>query len=95
HTFRAGLEYRFTPTWYGRAGFAYFSNPAEANEFTSADLNRYQYSGGLGYKKAAWHIDLTYQHTKFEELYRANNSGPLTFLTSKFGSVALTVGFRL
>ncbi|MFN2429390.1 MAG: OmpP1/FadL family transporter [Cryomorphaceae bacterium] len=95
HTARAGLEYRIDPSWYARLGFAYFSNPAEANEFTGADLNRYQYSGGFGYRKAAWHIDLTYQHTKFEELYIANNSGPLTFLTSEFGSISITAGFRL
>src|SRR5690606_11190269 len=76
NVFRGGAEYRFTKEFYGRAGFAYFSNPNKGNEFTSADLNRYQYSGGLGYRTAAWNLDLTYQLAKFQEIYRTNNSAP-------------------
>ena len=93
--FRAGAEYRFTPEFYGRAGFAYFSNPNKENDFTDADLNRYQYSGGLGYRAAAWSLDITYQLAKYQELYKTNNSANITTLTNDRSSVILTLGFRL
>lgn len=93
---RAGAEYRFTNEFYGRAGFAYFSNPNKGNEFTSADLNRYQYSGGLGYRAAAWNVDITYQLARFQEVYLTNYSAPdITILTNNLSSIVLTVGFRL
>ena len=93
--FRAGAEYRFTQELYGRAGFAYFSNPNKSNDFTDADLNRYQYSGGLGYRAAAWSLDLTYQMATYQELYLTNNSADITTLTNNRSSVILTLGFRL
>ena len=93
--FRAGAEYRFTPQFYGRAGFGYFSNPNKQNEFTDADLNRYQYSGGLGYRAAAWSLDVTYQLAQYQELYQTNYSAPIATLTNNRSSVILTLGFRL
>ncbi|NEN23502.1 hypothetical protein G3O08_08305 [Cryomorpha ignava] len=93
--YRAGAEYRFTNEFYGRAGFAYFSNPNRANEFTDADLNRYQYSGGLGYRAASWSLDMTYQLAKFQEVYQTNNSADITTLSNNLSSIILTLGFRL
>lgn len=94
--FRAGGEYRFTNEFYGRAGFAYFSNPNKANDITDADLNRYQYSGGLGYRAASWNLDVTYQLAQFQELYKTNNSAPdITTLSNNLSSIVLTLGFRL
>lgn len=93
--FRAGAEYRLTPQLYARGGFAYFSNPNKENDFTDADLNRYQYSGGLGYRAAAWSLDLTYQLAQYQELYRTNNSADLTTLTNNRSSIILSLGFRL
>lgn len=96
NVFRAGAEYRITNEFYGRAGFAYFTNPNKGNEFTSADLNRYQYSGGLGYRAASWNIDLTYQLAQFQEIYRTNFSAPhITTLSNDLSSIILTLGFRL
>lgn len=93
--FRAGAEYRLTPELYARAGFAYFSNPNKENEFTSADLNRYQYSGGLGYRSAAWSLDLTYQLAQYQELYQTNYLADITTLTNNRSSIILSLGFRL
>lgn len=94
--FRAGAEYRFTNEFYGRAGVAYFSNPNKANEITDADLNRYQYSGGLGYRAASWNLDITYQLAQFQEVYKTNNSAPdITTLSNNLSSIVLTLGFRL
>ncbi len=93
---RAGGEYRATESIYFRAGFAYFSNPNKANEtFGLANLNRYQYSGGLGYRAASWNIDLAYQLAQVEELYLTNNSSNLGTLKDNYTNIALTIGFRL
>lgn len=93
--YRVGAEYRFTDQFYGRAGFSYFSNPNKANEFTDANLNRYQYAGGLGYRAATWNIDITYQLAQFQEIYVTNNSADITTLSNSLSSIALTLGFRL
>lgn len=92
---RAGAEYRFTETFYGRLGFGYFSNPNEANEIYGADLDRLQYSGGIGYRNASWNIDLSYQLARVEEVYLTNRSANLGTLSDSYSNIALTVGFRL
>ncbi len=93
--YRVGAEYRFTPKFYGRAGFAYFSNPNKANESEGVDLNRYQYAGGLGYREAAWSVDLTYQLAQFQEIYKTHNSADIATLSNNLSSVMVTVGIRL
>jgi len=95
HIYRVGGEYRITPNIYARGGFAYFTNPLTGNEFTDAKLDRLQYSGGLGYKKSAWSIDLTFQQTKFEQAYQTNFSAPVTVLSATYTSLMLSVGVRL
>lgn len=95
---RAGGEYRATESVYLRAGFAYFSNPNKANETSFgglANLNRYQYSGGIGYRAASWNIDLAYQLAQVEEIYLTNNSANLGTLKDNYTNIALTIGFRL
>ncbi len=95
HIFRAGGEYRFTPNWLIRGGFGYFSNANEGNDFTDANLNRLQYSGGLGYRAAAWSLDITYQYATSQEIYLTNSSANLATLTNKYSSLAFTLGIRL
>jgi len=93
--YRIGGEFRFDPNLYLRGGFAYFTNPLTGNEFTDANLDRMQYSGGLGYKKSAWSIDLTFQQTSFEQAYQTNFSAPVSILTATYTSVMLSEGVRL
>jgi len=95
HIYRLGGEYRITPNFYLRGGFAYFTNPLTGNEFTDANLDRMQYSGGLGYKKSVWSIDLSFQQTQFEQAYQANFSAPVTILSATYTSAMLSVGVRL
>lgn len=93
---RAGGEYRATESIYLRAGFGYFSNPNKANEsFGLVNLNRFQYSGGIGYRAASWNIDLAYQLAQVEEIYLTNNSSNLGTLKDNYTNIALTIGFRL
>jgi hypothetical protein len=92
---RAGAEYRFTDKFYSRAGVAYFSNPITGNEGLGADLDRMQYAGGFGYRSASWNIDLSYQWTQFEEVYKTNNSANIAVLENQLQSITLTAGLRL
>lgn len=95
HTLRGGLEIRATKSFYIRSGIAYFTNTIPANEFTNADLDRIQYSCGLGIKKATWNLDLSYQLSKVDELYYTNRLADLTTLHNNYQSIALTFGIRL
>ena len=92
---RAGAEYRIIPEIYARAGFSYFSNPNKANNFTSANLDRYQYSGGVGYRTATWSLDLSYQLARYQEIYKTHYLGDIATLTDSRSSIIATVSFRL
>lgn len=93
--FRAGLEYRLTSTFSVRGGFAYFGNPVSANEDFDMQLDRFDYSAGLGFRKATWYIDATYRLAVFEQPYTISRASNLATLENQFSSVALTVGFRM
>lgn len=95
NVYRLGLEYRFTENFYARGGFAYFSNVIEVNEGDNANLNRRQTSLGLGYREAAWSLDLTYQLATFDEPYLTNRSAGVAVLTNNLSSIAVTLGLRL
>ncbi len=94
-SFRFGGEFRATKNFFIRGGFAMFENPVPANESFIADLNRYQYSGGLGYRQSSWSLDLSYQMAIFDEPYRVNASGSRAILENQLTSIALTASFRL
>jgi len=93
--YRLGGEFRITPNFYVRGGFAYFTNPLKGNEFIDANLDRIQYSGGLGFKKSAWSIDLAFQQTRFEQAYQTNFSAPVSVLNANLSSIMLSAGIRL
>jgi hypothetical protein len=95
HTFRAGGEYRFAESFYFRGGFVYQTNPIPANEAFSRNLDRVQYSGGIGLRKKTFNIDLAYSLATVDEAYKANNSGNVGVITSTFNTIALTLGLRL
>lgn len=95
HILRAGAEYRFTPEIYARGGFAYFSNPNKANTFSGVDLNRYHYAGGLGYRAAAWSLDLSYQLARQKEIYKTHNVADIATLTNNRSSIVATLSLRM
>ncbi|MFT5973467.1 MAG: long-subunit fatty acid transport protein [Cryomorphaceae bacterium] len=93
--FRVGGEYRITKSFSARGGFAYFANPITVNEQqTDENLNRQEISFGLGYRVAAWYVDMSYSRATFNELYDYTdlNRATLENTQSVFG---LTVGIRM
>ncbi len=93
--FRVGLEYRLTDSFSARGGFSYFGNPVKANEEYDIKLDRFDYSVGLGYRKASWYIDAAYRLGIYEEPYTISQASNLAVLRNQLTSVALTVGFRM
>lgn len=94
---RAGLEYRLTKTFSARAGFAYFSNPIEVHRewYDGLELNRLDYSFGLGYRGAGWNIDAAYRLATFEEPTTISRYSNLAVVQNQLSSVVLTLGFRM
>lgn len=92
---RVGGELKFN-TWMFRAGCAYYGSPyADKN----LRVNRVLASGGLGYRNHGIFIDLAYVHQFVQDAvfpYRLNDQ-PNTFAEQRgnFGTVALTLGFKL
>lgn len=96
HTVRAGVEFRMTKNWMARGGAAYFPNVIPANrEVVSSSLDRIQLGGGIGYRKAAWNLDLSYTYASFNEPFRASSAGFVQEIRNTIGIVSLTLGFRL
>ncbi len=95
HGVRAGVEFRVTPNFYMRGGTGWFKNPVVANDYSGSDLDRRQYSGGIGIKKAKWNVDFAYQFATYQELYQTNGSAPTSVITNKLSSFSLTVGLRM
>lgn len=94
--FRAGGELKFT-TIMARLGAAYYGNPYK--DIAGEKGNRFQLSGGLGYRHKGMFIDLTYVHTMGKDVdfaYRLQ-SRPFSAATLKQtgGNVLLTLGFKI
>jgi hypothetical protein len=94
--FRAGGELKFT-TIMVRLGGAYYGNPYK--NINGEKGNRFQISGGLGYRNKGMFVDLTYVHTITKDIhfpYRLQYS-PYSGATVKgsAGNVLLTVGFKI
>ncbi|NOT51715.1 MAG: aromatic hydrocarbon degradation protein [Chitinophagaceae bacterium] len=95
--FKVGGELKFT-TIMARLGAAYYGNPYK-NSGHGEKGNRFQLSGGLGYRNKGVFVDLTYVHTMSKDIhfaYRLENS-PYYGATIKStgGNVLLTVGFKI
>ncbi len=89
---RFGTEWRVSD-FRIRGGFAYFSNPYTGGANNS---ERYQASGGFGYRQKHFFADLTYVWTKMNQNYYLYdpsmvNAAGITYHTN---TVYATVGFR-
>ncbi|MBS1921700.1 MAG: aromatic hydrocarbon degradation protein [Bacteroidetes bacterium] len=94
--FRVGGELKFT-TIMARLGAAYYGNPYK--DLNGEKGNRFQASGGLGYRDKGVFIDLTYVYTMTKDVqfpYRLQYS-PYSGanIKSSGGNVIATVGFKL
>lgn len=92
--FKLGGELKFK-TIMARAGFAYYSNPYKDETFNA---NRFNLSGGLGYRDKGIFIDLTYVQNFAKDGYYPYRleQGPFSPATLKGsrGNVLLTFGFK-
>lgn len=93
---KAGGELKFT-TIMTRLGVAYYGNPYK--NIAGEKGNRFQVSGGLGYRNKGIFVDLTYVHTMGKDVdfaYRLQNrafSG--ASLKQTGGNAILTIGFKI
>ncbi len=95
--FKAGGELKFT-TIMARLGVAYYGNPYK-NLGNGEKGNRFQLSGGLGYRNKGMFIDLTYVHTMGKDVhyaYRLQNSAFTgANLKQTAGNILATIGFKI
>jgi hypothetical protein len=94
--FRLGGELKFT-TLMVRLGGAYYGNPYK--NLNGEKGNRFQLSGGLGYRDKGIFVDLAYVYTMGKDIhfpYRLQNAA-FTGATIKNtgGNILLTVGFKI
>jgi hypothetical protein len=94
--FRVGGELKFT-TIMARLGAAYYGNPYK--NLNGEKGNRFQLSGGLGYRNKGMFVDLTYVHTMGKDIhypYRLQyNSFSAATIKNTGGNIVLTVGFKI
>lgn len=95
--FKVGGELKFT-TIMARLGAAYYGNPYKDLGHGEKG-NRFQLSGGLGYRNKGVFVDLTYVHTMGKDIhfaYRLQNS-PFQGATIKStgGNILATIGFKI
>ncbi|MCX6305996.1 MAG: hypothetical protein NT040_13625 [Bacteroidetes bacterium] len=95
---RVGTEWRIAD-FRIRGGFGYFSNPSTVvNPYTGKTNNseRFQASGGLGYRTKHFFADVTYVWSKMNQdyyLYDASMVNPAT-ISYYTSTVSTTIGFR-
>jgi hypothetical protein len=94
--FRAGGELKFT-TMMVRLGFGYYGNPYK--NINGEKGNRFQISGGLGYRNKGVFVDLTYAYIMTKDVnfpYRLQYS-PFSAANIKGGgsNLLLTLGFKI
>ncbi|MFI5187890.1 MAG: OmpP1/FadL family transporter [Chitinophagales bacterium] len=94
--FRAGGELKFT-TMMVRLGVGYYGNPYK--NINGEKGNRFQLSGGLGYRNKGMFVDLTYVYTMTKDVnfpYRLQYSPFSTAnIKGNAGNILLTVGFKI
>ena len=94
---KAGGELKFT-TIMARLGVAYYGNPYKDLGHNEKG-NRFQLSGGLGYRNKGMFVDLTYVHTMGKDVqfaYRLQNTSYTgAAIKSTNGNALLTVGFKI
>jgi hypothetical protein len=96
HILRGGIEFRMNKSFMARGGVAFFPNTIPRNNLTiDGSMDRLQIAGGIGYRAAAWNLDLAYSFARFNEPYRVSDAGPIQELQNTFGVLSLTLGLRL
>lgn len=67
--YKVGIDYRLTPEFSIRAGYAYVETPAPSRTLNPAnpDADPHNFSLGFGYKKDKWRFDFFYIADKFEK----------------------------
>lgn len=94
--FRVGGELKFT-TLMARLGASYYGNPYK--NLNGEKGNRFQMSGGLGYRNKGMYIDIAYVYTMGKDVnfpYKLEFSQfPKATIKSSGGNAILTVGFKL
>lgn len=92
--FRLGGELKFNVIMF-RMGGAYTSNPYKD---PALKANRWQLSGGLGYRDKGFFVDLTYVHSWLKDVdfgYRLQDrDNTFASIKTQRGHVALTVGIK-
>ena len=92
NTFRIGAEYRVTPQFSVRAGYANVSSPVRseaadgrATIYTAGTMPEYRfdnaidyYTAGLGYRTGGFYADLAYVHKHQSGTWHAFDSDPLS-----------------
>ena len=93
--FRLGGELKFT-TIMVRAGAAFYGNPYK--DIDGEYGQKFNLSGGLGYRNKGFFIDLTYVHSMMQDVnfaYRlASAENHIARIRSTQGNVYATVGFK-
>jgi hypothetical protein len=94
--FRAGGELKFT-TIMARAGLAYYGNPYQ--NINGENGNRFQLSGGLGYRNKGVFVDLAYIYSITKDVhfpYRLQYSAYSgANINGTGGNIVVTVGFKI
>ena len=94
--FKLGGELKFT-TIMVRLGGAYYGNPYQ--DLAGEEGNRWQITGGLGYRNKGIYVDLGYVHTMGKDAHYAYRLQDSPFqgasIKSTAGNILLTVGFKI
>ena len=109
HTFKFGGEYKVSPNFSLRAGYANVSRGTKstANKYMRINTTRTDteyfinnstnyYSAGFGYREAKWFIDFAYVHRILDETflpYNLSNVNTASIKTST-DNLAVTLGFK-
>lgn len=94
--YKVGIDYRLTPEFSIRAGYAYVETPAPSRTLNPAnpDADQHNLSLGFGYKKDKWRFDFFYMADKFEKRSVDNRFVDGEFKT--FGHFAgFSIGYQL
>lgn len=92
---RVGTEWRISD-FRVRGGFAWFSNPYTGAMAVNNNSERFQISGGLGYRSRYFFADVSYVYAQSRENYYLYDASmvPPAQLTLTSHTVLTTVGFR-
>jgi len=94
--FRLGGELKFT-TWMVRLGGAYYGNPYK--NLAGEKGNRFQITGGLGYRNKGFFIDAAYVHTMGKDVHFPYRLQTAAFTGASIkniaGNAVLTIGFKI